>query len=84
VASSIDMDEAPLFATKEEALAAEGEIYEHYKGGISRVLPITNVLKYCYSFHADQVQAWRASLQSLMAIRKRTASTLADLSLRVL
>jgi len=29
--------EHPLFATREEALAAPGEVYEHYKGGIYRI-----------------------------------------------
>lgn len=27
-----------LFATKEEALAASGEIYQHYKGGVYRLV----------------------------------------------
>ena len=30
--------ERPLFATEEEALSAEGEIYKHYKGGVYRLL----------------------------------------------
>lgn len=30
--------EQPLFATEAEALAAEGEIYKHYKGGVYRLL----------------------------------------------
>lgn len=30
--------EAPLFATKEEALAAPGEIYQHYKGSVYRLV----------------------------------------------
>lgn len=28
----------PLFATEEEALKAEGELYHHYKGGIYRLV----------------------------------------------
>lgn len=32
------MDEKmPLYATKEEAYAAPGEIYQHYKGGVYRI-----------------------------------------------
>lgn len=30
--------ETPLFATEAEALAAEGEIYKHYKGGVYRLV----------------------------------------------
>ncbi len=30
--------EGPLFASEAEALAAEGEIYKHYKGGIYRLI----------------------------------------------
>lgn len=30
--------ERPLFATREDALSAPGEIYEHYKGGIYRLV----------------------------------------------
>lgn len=30
--------ENPLYTTKEEAYAAPGEIYQHYKGGVYRVL----------------------------------------------
>jgi hypothetical protein len=30
--------ETPLFDTKEKALAAEGEIYQHYKGGVYRLV----------------------------------------------
>ncbi|MBI2048605.1 MAG: DUF1653 domain-containing protein [Parcubacteria group bacterium] len=30
--------EKPLYPTKEGALAAEGEIYHHYKGGVYRLL----------------------------------------------
>lgn len=30
--------EKPLFNTKEEALTAEGEIYQHYKGGVYRLV----------------------------------------------
>lgn len=29
---------SPLFSTKDEALGASGEIYEHYKGGVYRLL----------------------------------------------
>ena len=32
------MEETPLFKTREEALAAPGEIYHHYKGGIYRLV----------------------------------------------
>lgn len=32
------MDEHPLYPTKEAAYAAEGEIYQHYKGGVYRLL----------------------------------------------
>lgn len=32
------MGETPLFPTKEEALAAPGEIYQHYKGGVYRLV----------------------------------------------
>ena len=32
------MEEHPLFATEEEALAAPGEIYRHYKGGVYRLV----------------------------------------------
>lgn len=32
------MKEVPLFATEVEALAAEGEIYKHYKGSVYRLL----------------------------------------------
>lgn len=28
----------PLFASEAEALAAEGEIYKHYKGGVYRLI----------------------------------------------
>ncbi len=28
----------PLFATEAEALAAEGEVYKHYKGGVYRLV----------------------------------------------
>ena len=31
-------NESPLFPTKEEALAAPGEIYQHYKGGVYRLI----------------------------------------------
>jgi len=31
-------NEKPLFATKEEALAAPGEIYQHYKGSVYRLV----------------------------------------------
>mgnify|MGYP001612020357 CR=1 FL=1 len=30
--------EKPLFPTKEEALAAPREIYQHYKGGVMRLI----------------------------------------------
>lgn len=30
--------ERPLFPTEAEALAAEGEIYKHYKGGVYRLI----------------------------------------------
>lgn len=30
--------EKPLFVTEAEAFAAEGEIYEHYKGGVYRLV----------------------------------------------
>ena len=30
--------EKPLYATEAEALAADGEIYKHYKGGVYRLL----------------------------------------------
>ena len=30
--------EKPLIATEEEALAALGEIYKHYKGGVYRLV----------------------------------------------
>lgn len=30
--------EHPLFASKEEALIAPGEIYQHYKGGVYRLV----------------------------------------------
>jgi hypothetical protein len=30
--------EQPLFATEAEALAADGEIYKHYKGGVYRLM----------------------------------------------
>lgn len=30
--------ETPLFTTKEEALSAPGEVYQHYKGGVYRLL----------------------------------------------
>lgn len=30
--------EHPLFTTREEALAAPGEIYQHYKGGVYRLV----------------------------------------------
>lgn len=32
------MEESPLYDTKEQALAAPGEIYLHYKGGVYRLL----------------------------------------------
>lgn len=32
------MAETPLYPTKEAAYAAEGEIYQHYKGGVYRVI----------------------------------------------
>ena len=32
------MQEKPLYPTKEEALAAPGEIYQHYKGGVYRLV----------------------------------------------
>jgi hypothetical protein len=32
------MEEKPLFPTKEEALAAPGEIHHHYKGGVYRLV----------------------------------------------
>lgn len=32
------MGETPLFTTKEEALAAPGEVYQHYKGGVYRLV----------------------------------------------
>jgi len=31
-------EEKPLFTTREEALQAPGEIYEHFKGGIYRLV----------------------------------------------
>ena len=31
-------EEKPLFATEAEALAADGEIYKHYKGGVYRLV----------------------------------------------
>lgn len=31
-------DEKPLYATEAEALAAEGDIYKHYKGGVYRLV----------------------------------------------
>lgn len=30
--------EKPLYATREDALAAPGEIYQHYKGGVYRLV----------------------------------------------
>ena len=33
--------EKPLYATKEQALAAEGELYQHYKGGVYRLVART-------------------------------------------
>ena len=32
------MNEVPLYDTKEKALAAPGEIYQHYKGGVYRLV----------------------------------------------
>lgn len=32
------MQEKPLYPTKEAAYAAEGEIYQHYKGGVYRLV----------------------------------------------
>lgn len=32
------MEETPLFKTKEGAYAAPGEIYQHYKGGVYRLV----------------------------------------------
>lgn len=32
------MEKAPLFESKEEALNATGEIYQHYKGGVYRLV----------------------------------------------
>jgi hypothetical protein len=32
------MEEHPLFPTKEAAYAAPGEVYQHYKGGVYRLL----------------------------------------------
>jgi hypothetical protein len=32
------MEEKPLHKTKNEALAAPGEIYQHYKGGVYRLV----------------------------------------------
>lgn len=32
------MDEHPLFPTEAEALAADGEIYKHFKGGVYRLI----------------------------------------------
>lgn len=32
------MEEIPLYDTKEQALAATGEIYQHYKGGVYRLV----------------------------------------------
>lgn len=31
-------EETPLFSSREEALAAPGEIYAHYKGGVYRLV----------------------------------------------
>lgn len=38
MAIPINMMEKPLFASKDEALAASGEIYQHYKGGVYRLV----------------------------------------------
>ncbi len=32
------MEDMPLYDTKEQALAATGEIYQHYKGGVYRLV----------------------------------------------
>jgi len=37
VEDEIDMKK-PLYATEEEALAVEGDIYKHYKGGVYRLV----------------------------------------------
>lgn len=36
--TEMSMDQAPLYGTKEQALAAPGEIYQHYKGGVYRLI----------------------------------------------
>ena len=35
---NMEQKETSLFATKEEAYAAPGEIYQHYKGGVYRLV----------------------------------------------
>ncbi len=32
------MEEHPKYSTKEEACAADGEIYQHFKGGVYRLI----------------------------------------------
>jgi hypothetical protein len=36
--AKVSMGEAPLYASKEQALSAPGEIYQHYKGGVYRLV----------------------------------------------
>lgn len=40
-----DMTEHPLYRTREEALAAPGEIYQHFKGGVYRLIERFKLIK---------------------------------------
>lgn len=38
IGSDDNMEENPLYKSKEEAYAAPGEIFQHYKGGVYRLV----------------------------------------------